>query len=48
MRRCVIWGSGDEYETIINQVKYEELKGNLECGSIIKNNLPIFKKTEWI
>jgi hypothetical protein len=27
MRQCVIWDTNDAYEAIINQIKFEELKG---------------------
>ncbi len=34
-RRCVLWGAARGYEAIINQVKFEELKGNLERIAIL-------------
>ena len=35
MRRCVIWGAAREYEHIINQVKFEEWKGNVQCVAVL-------------
>lgn len=44
MRRCVIWGTGDTYEAIINQIKFEELKGNLNCAAILSKSMARFTK----
>lgn len=44
MRRCVIWGAGEEYERILNQVKYEELKGNLECVAVLSKTASQFAR----
>jgi len=43
-KRCVLWGAGDQYETIINQIKFEELKGNLECVAILSKSAARFAK----
>jgi len=43
-KRCVIWGAGENYETIINQIKFEELKGNLECVAILSKSTARFAK----
>lgn len=32
MRQCVIWGAAEGYEHIINQVKFEEWKSNVQCA----------------
>lgn len=40
---CVIWGNGaDDYEKIINQVKYEELKGNIKIAAVVARRSEIF------
>jgi uncharacterized protein (DUF1919 family) len=44
MRKCVIWNGGDIYEAIINQVKFEELKGNLNCAAILSKSMARFIK----
>ena len=38
MRRCVIWGAAGEYEHIINQVKFEEWKGNVQCVAVLSKS----------
>lgn len=43
-KRCVLWGARKNYETIINQVKFEELKGNLECVAILSKTTAQFAK----
>lgn len=35
MDRCVVWGVGEDYERTINQIKFEELKGNLEVVALV-------------
>lgn len=42
MDTCVIWGNGGDYERIINQVKYEELKGNIEIAAVVAKRSEIF------
>ena len=44
MRRCVIWGAGDAYEAVINQIKFEELKGNLCCVAVLSKSMARFIK----
>lgn len=44
MRKCVIWSGGDSYEAIINQIKFEELKGNLNCAAILSKSMARFIK----
>jgi len=44
MNRCIVWGTGDDYECIINKIKYEELKGNLQCVAIFSKSLCRFLK----
>lgn len=56
MYKCVIWGMGDGYERIINQIKFEELKGNIiiealvsKSGSFVGNafdGIPIIQSNE--
>ncbi len=38
MRRCVIWGAAEGYEHIINQVKFEEWKGNVQCVAVLSKS----------
>lgn len=42
MDRCVIWGNGADYEGIINQIKHEELKGNIEIAAVVARKNEIF------
>ncbi len=42
MDRCVIWGNGHEYECIINQIKFEELKGNIDVIAVVARKNEIF------
>lgn len=42
MDRCVIWGNGSVYEKIVNQIKFEELKGNLEMVAVVARKDEIF------
>jgi len=34
-RKVVIWGIGNDYEVILNQIKFEMLKNNLTCEALI-------------
>ncbi len=38
MRQCVIWGAAEGYEHIINQVKFEEWKGNVQCVAVLSKS----------
>lgn len=42
MDTCVIWGNGGGYEKIVNQVKYEELKGNIKIAAVVAKKDEIF------
>lgn len=42
MDKCIIWGNGADYEGIINQIKYEELKGNLQVIAVVARKDEIF------
>lgn len=56
MERCIIWGVGDDYERTINQVKFEELKGNLKVVALVttkdryygemRDGYPLVRKNE--
>lgn len=56
MKKCIIWGIGDEYERIINQICFEIYKGNIEIEALIcrqedmycscKDGFQIIKKEE--
>lgn len=35
-KRVALWGIGEDYERIINQIKFEELKGNLKVIAIVE------------
>nr|WP_325294752.1 DUF1919 domain-containing protein [uncultured Oscillibacter sp.] len=38
MRQCVIWGAAEGYEHIINQVKFEEWKSNVQCVAVLSKS----------
>lgn len=38
MKRCLIWGIGDDYYQCHNQVLFEELKGNLIIDAMISRD----------
>lgn len=42
MDRCVIWGIGQDYEHIINQIKCEELKGSIQIVAVVARKDEIF------
>lgn len=42
MDKCVIWGSGQDYEHIINQLRYEELKGSIQIEAVVTRKDEIF------
>lgn len=44
MRQCVIWGAEGEYESILNQIQYEEFKGNLKCIALLSKTTYQFAK----
>lgn len=54
--RCIIWGMGNEYETILNQIYFEIYKGNIEVIAIVcrkedrycewRDSFPIILKKE--
>ncbi len=33
--KCIIWGMGDNYEIILNQINFEIYKGNIEIAAIV-------------
>ncbi|MCM1211803.1 MAG: hypothetical protein NC318_09380, partial [Blautia sp.] len=33
--KCIIWGMGNDYETILNQINFEIYKGNIEIAAIV-------------
>ncbi len=35
MKKCILWGMGMEYESLLNQILYEIYKGNIEIAAII-------------
>ena len=37
MDKCIIWGAGQEYENIVNQILFEIEKGNLEVIAIVSD-----------
>lgn len=37
MDRCLLWGGGNGYEEIINQIVFEIAKGNIEIVAIISD-----------
>lgn len=44
MKQCVIWGAGNEYESMVNLIRYEELKGNLKCRAVLSKTKSQFVK----
>ena len=56
MDRCVIWGVGKDYEETVNQIKFEESKGNLEVVALVtgkdrrygemRDGYPLVRKNE--
>ena len=38
MNRVIVWGTGHDYQTIYNLLKFEELKGNIEIIAIADSN----------
>lgn len=44
MKQCVLWGAGNEYENIVNLIKYEELKGNIKCNAVLSKTKSHFAK----
>lgn len=45
MDKCIIWGIGNDYEDIINQIKFEELKGSLKVIALVAKKEEIFSST---
>lgn len=39
MRKVIIWGIGNEYESIINQIKFEMLKGNMVVEALVSRDI---------
>lgn len=35
MKKCILWGMGEEYEQLLNQILFEIHKGNIEVTAII-------------
>lgn len=35
MKRCIVWGNGFDYEKLIKQIRYEEMKGNIQIIGIV-------------
>lgn len=58
MDKCIIWGAGQEYENIVNQILFEIEKGNLEVIAIVsdidhkyfyyKDGFPVVKKKNYM
>lgn len=42
MDKCIVWGMGNDYEQIINQIKFEELKGNIKIVALVAKENEIF------
>lgn len=45
MRKVIIWGTGREYEEIINQIQYEICKGNLKVIALVARQEDIIGST---
>lgn len=35
MRRCIIWGTGNDYERLYNSIQFEAYKGNIEIVATV-------------
>lgn len=44
--RCVVWGIGDGYEKIFNQINFEILKGNIEIVSLVAKKQDIITSSK--
>ena len=44
MRRCIIWGTGNDYERLYNSIQFEVYKGNIEIVAIVTKKENIFCK----
>jgi len=45
--RCIIWGTGIDYDTHINLIKYQELIGDIEIVGVTSNQA-IYQKVDQI
>lgn len=45
MYKCIIWGIGNDYERIINQLQFETLKGNIKVEALIARPQDIVENT---
>lgn len=39
MRKVIVWGIGNEYEAIVNQIKFEILKGNMVVEALVSRDI---------
>lgn len=39
MKKCIIWGMGQDYEAIASHIKFEILKNNLTVTAIVSKNI---------
>lgn len=56
MRKCIIWGTGNDYERLYNNIQFEVYKGNIEILAVVSkeenifckyiDNMPLIKKDE--
>lgn len=52
--KCIVWGMGNDYESILNQIQFEIYKGNIEVIAIVcreediycecRDGFPVFQK----
>ena len=42
--KCVIWGIGNEYEKMVNQINFEISKGNIEIMALVSKAQDIVGK----
>lgn len=45
MYKCIIWGIGNDYERIINQLQFEILKGNITVEALVARTQDIVEST---
>ncbi len=44
MRKCIIWGTGNDYDRLYNSIQFEVYKGNIEIAATVSKQENIFCK----
>ena len=42
--KCVVWGIGNDYEIVINQLQFEVCKGNVEVVALVARQQDVIGK----